>query len=93
MVVERGPIDGFWVNLGWGEWARATTAVFSGPKPNMIRWSAIIEKGASRRSRVMEPSGRIRESKKDDDGVLDDLVRLRLKFTCRNYQFNVQALC
>lgn len=25
--------NGFWVNLGW-KWARATTAVFSGPKPN-----------------------------------------------------------
>lgn len=51
---EGGPVDGFWVNLGWGEWARATTVVFSGPEPNMIRWSAMVEKGASRRNKGME---------------------------------------
>jgi hypothetical protein len=46
---RRGvPVDGFWVNLGWGEWARATTVVFSGPESNMIRWSAIVEKGGQR---------------------------------------------
>jgi hypothetical protein len=65
---EGGPVDGFWVNLGWGEWARATTVVFSGPEPNMIRWSAMVEKGASRRNRVMESSRRIGEGKEDKNG-------------------------
>jgi hypothetical protein len=51
-----------------GKWARATTVVFSGPEPNMIRWSAMVEKGASRRNRVMESSRRIGEGKEDKNG-------------------------